>query len=189
MDEVWKPVNGYEGAYEISNLGRVRSLDRIIPRPGQAPERHKGRVLTPIRKTTGYLRVTLREGNRASQATIHSLVAQAFIGPRPSGADILHLDDDRTNNRLDNLRYGTRSENNIQIMEHGRKIGRAKLTLQDVDDIRRRLEQGESGYCISKDYGVHSCTIYRIRDGKTYGWYEGGEADAGEPCASKPICI
>lgn len=189
MEEIWKPVPGYEDAYEVSNLGRVRSLDRMCLGKDGRYELHKGRVLKQETLWNGYLQVDLRTGGKRKHRTVHSLVAAAFIGPRPKGYDIAHADGNRANNTADNLTYETRASNLHGTYNYGGRQGPGKLSLAEVDDVRSRIERGESCYSIAKSYGLHPTAVYHIRDGRSFAWYEGGEADAGEPCASKPICI
>lgn len=117
--ESWRPIAGYEDAYEVSDLGRVRSVPRVVnagPPPGKRAIPAK--VLTPTLANNGYLQVTLRR--RALM--IHSLVAEAFIGPRPDGLETCHNDGDSHNNRLSNLRYDTISSNRKDTVLHGRNM-------------------------------------------------------------------
>ena len=98
MDEEWRPVPGYEGRYEVSNLGRVRySVIRIVK---------------PIPIKNGYLSVSMRdsEGKKKTHL-IHRLVLSTFTGPCPEGLEARHLNDKNTDNRLDNLEWGTRLQN------------------------------------------------------------------------------
>lgn len=114
--EEWKPVPGYEGHYEVSSEGRVRSLRRELYSDRWAGYRTiSERILkaTPG-GTIGYLSVSLRLNRQRKTHAVHTLVAAAFLGPRPEGMDVMHADDDPQNNRLANLSYGTRSENNYQ---------------------------------------------------------------------------
>ena len=101
-NEVWLAVAGYEGAYEVSDLGRVRSL------PGG--QRH-GKVLKPGRLGRGYLCVSLCVNGVVHRVYIHHIVAAAFIGPRPEGMDVCHGPTGFTDNRAVNLRYDTRHAN------------------------------------------------------------------------------
>jgi hypothetical protein len=119
--ELWRWVPGYEGIYEVSNMGRVRSVDRLLYHYNwRAKEKRahkaKGRMLRPGKASHGYFTVALGRGN---SRTIHSLVAEAFIGPKPEGCEVLHADGSRDNNHISNLRYGTRSENNLDAVKHG----------------------------------------------------------------------
>lgn len=111
--EKWLPAVGWEGFYEISSAGRVRSL----PRRGTP-----GVVLKPAAmKPYGHLHVDLWARGGHETRTVHSLVAEAFIGQRPDGHEVRHLDGDAANNRWpDNIAYGTSSENGYDVVRHGR---------------------------------------------------------------------
>ncbi len=106
MTEVWRPILGFEGQYEVSNRGRVRSYRRSA----------KGKLLAPGKASHGYYTVSLGRNN---SRTLHSLVAEAFIGPKPDKCEVLHNDGSRTNNCVENLRYGTRSENIFDAVKQG----------------------------------------------------------------------
>ena len=104
--EVWVAVEGYEGLYEVSNKGRVRSLDRYAS-TGSGTRLCKGRVLTPIRNNKGYLQVILFKGGRARHFLLHRLVAAAFC-ERPKGCNIVnHKDCNPGNCEASNLEYTT----------------------------------------------------------------------------------
>ena len=118
MDEVWKPVKGFEGYYEVSNLGRVKRLDRYDYGCGYA-RFYKGRILKNLTyKTTGYLHVQLCKSGTIVNKSVHRLVAETFI-PNPYNLpQVNHKDEDKSNNVVDNLewcsslynsRYGTKN--------------------------------------------------------------------------------
>lgn len=122
--ERWLPVVGYEGYYEVSNLGRVRSVTREITQIGKAYNYYKrtfqGRVLKLIERTDGYLSVSLSLRGESSRRCVHQLVCEAFIGARPSHmSHTRHLDGNRKNNNLSNLTWGTPSENVADAIDHG----------------------------------------------------------------------
>lgn len=109
--ERWRVVPGYEGLYEVSDAGRIRSTRRR----GTA-----GGLLThKVTKRGGYLTVSLLRGCEQTTRPVHSVVLEAFVGPRPHGVEIRHLDGDPTNASLANLVYGTRSENGLDKRAHG----------------------------------------------------------------------
>jgi hypothetical protein len=112
--ETWRPIPSCPG-YEASNLGRIRSVARVVMRRNGSPCPRKGYVLSPKRQY-GYLRVTLVE--RKSRL-VHDLVLEAFIGPRPPGADACHANGKRDDNRLANLRWDSRSANMRDAVRHG----------------------------------------------------------------------
>lgn len=115
MEEKWVPVMGHVG-YEVSSLGQVKSLDREIVTKSGVKKRVKGRLLKPGTTSNGYQLVVLNKKSRL----VHHLVMEAFVGPRPPQADIRHWPDtDKSNNRLDNLSYGTRHENIMDSVAAG----------------------------------------------------------------------
>ena len=110
--EEWRPVVGYEGLYEVSSHGRVRSLDRVTTYMDGRRVAYQGRVLALSDNGYGYAVVTLSRGRRDKKVRlVHSLVMESFDGPRPTGFDICHRDNDKRNNRPENLRYDTREGN------------------------------------------------------------------------------
>ena len=113
QSEEWRPILGWEGKYEVSNLGNVRSLPRVVQRSDGETRRLSGRMLRPgtSKGRDKYLRVGLCRNGELCMHKVHLLVAEAFIGPRPDGLVCRHLNDDPADNRVENLRWGTVSEN------------------------------------------------------------------------------
>lgn len=128
--ERWLPVVGYEGAYEVSDQGRVRSLDRLQrisrSRDGRMPHLRdlEGRVRQQSLNSNGYCQVNLSLDGRRHIARVHVLVLEAFTGPRPDGMEGCHGNGERTDNRLVNLRWDTRESN---FLDRAR-AGKAKRT-------------------------------------------------------------
>lgn len=105
----WRPVPGYEGLFEVSDDGRVRSITRVI-KSGLGKRTLKGRELKPSTHAKGYKLVSLRANNKRRSTAIHILVAEAFLGPRPDDSWVVtHIDGNPTNNRPDNLMWVTRA--------------------------------------------------------------------------------
>lgn len=117
--ERWRPVVGYDGQYSISTLGRVRSDERFIENSRGTKRLIHPRILKPAADRRGYLYVNLWRGNRGITAYIHRIVLEAFVGPLPIGFEVRHLNGQNTDNRLENLKYGTRSENHLDSVRHG----------------------------------------------------------------------
>jgi hypothetical protein len=118
--EQWLPVVGFEGSYEVSDHGRIRSLDRAISIPGRGLRQLKGRVLAQTPDTGGRLTVDLRSNRVRRVARVHCLVLEAFVGPRPTPSmEGLHFDDNLINNHLTNLRWGTSTENSHDCVRNG----------------------------------------------------------------------
>lgn len=141
--EEWKSVYGYEGKYEISNLGRVRGLDRLVDgRPNEPQRRWKGRILK-IGIREGYPYVALNHGEKQS---IHRLLMAAFVGP--SDLWVNHINGIRTDNRLENLEYVTPKENTAHAIRTGLMTPSgehhplARLRTAQVLELRRLASLG-----------------------------------------------
>ena len=121
MPERWLPVVGYEGFYEVSDLGRIRSLPRLTVWRNGRKRHYPGKILNPyISPRDGYARTPLSvQGVRSSPLLVHCLIAEAFLGPCPEGQEVRHLDGDPANNVLTNLKYGTHGENERDKVRHG----------------------------------------------------------------------
>jgi hypothetical protein len=118
-EEDWRPVPGFEGLYEISASGDVRTIARILRRRNGRKYTVAPLLRKPVPNRYGYLGVRLSKDGATFPKEIHALVALAFLGPRPAGADIRHLDGNKVNNSASNLKYGTRSENILDAVAHG----------------------------------------------------------------------
>ena len=124
MIEEWRPVVGYEGLYEVSNTGIVRSVDRYVKTCYEAYKLHKGKILSPGKSKLGYLQVSLCNNGKIHQIKIHRLVAQAFL-PNPDNLpEVNHRDENPGNNNVDNLEWCTRKYN----VNYGTRNIRAKET-------------------------------------------------------------
>ena len=100
IKEEWRPVRDYEGLYEVSNFGRIRSL-----------KFGKTKVLKPGKRRRGYLFVTFLKNSKKKHHSVHRLVFEAFNGKIPDGFEVNHIDENPSNNRLDNLNLMTHKEN------------------------------------------------------------------------------
>lgn len=122
--EIWKPVVGYEGSHEVSDRGKIRSLGRIIPHRNGGTRKYKGKLLKQTKLSNGYMAIRLHVNGVGKTMYAHRIVLEAFVGPCPDGMETCHKDGDPTNNKLDNLRWDTSSENNldqVRIGTHGMK--------------------------------------------------------------------
>lgn len=173
--EEWRPIEGFEGCYEVSSEGRVRSLSRTIIRRDGKPLTLHGMVLDAKPNSRGYPRVTLSAQGHPAWRTVHSLVAAAFLplppGPIGSGIDeytVNHKDGDKTNNRVINLEYVTGANNVLHAREaglldvRGSKNGRAKVTPELVREIRGLYAQGARQVDLAEMFGIDQTNISRI---------------------------
>jgi NUMOD4 motif/HNH endonuclease len=167
--EKWLPVVGYEGLYEVSNCGRVRSLARNVR--SKNPNKFylkPGRILVLVPSRYVYLDVCLSDKDgRSKSHRVASIVTAAFIGPRPGGLQIDHKDGDKQNNCVWNLRYVTPKANKgagnyTQRHPSGEDNGFSKLTKQDAVEIRRLALEGMSQKEIGKIFNIHQTHVGKI---------------------------
>ena len=119
MKEIWKDIINYEGLYQVSNKGRIKSLNY--------KNTQQIKILKQYKSTTGYLRTCLCKNGIVKFFSIHRLVAQAFIDNRNDLLEVNHIDGDKQNNNINNLEWCTRSENNIHAIKNNlRKSKRGK---------------------------------------------------------------
>lgn len=119
-EEAWKPVLGFEGLYEVSDQGNVRSLNRTIPHGnGSSVRSLQGRTLQATPNQRGYLTVALWADGAERRKLVHRLVLEAFLGPCPDGMEGCHRDGNRTDNRLARLRWDSHSENMRDVNRYG----------------------------------------------------------------------
>ena len=170
MNELWLPVVGYEGLYEVSDQGRVRSLDRRVEN-GTRLQFWKGRLLfTNI--WGSYLKVVLCRNGRMKNFHIHVLVAEAFHGLRPEGLVVNHIDENKLNNNAANLEWVTYKQNlnhskaaYLAALPRGSRHGRSKLNESQVRAIRL---DNRSNVAVAKEYGVTDGTVSHIRTRTTW---------------------
>jgi hypothetical protein len=170
--EKWLPVVGYEGLYEVSNCGRVRSLARTLNQFGEnggGTYIREGKMLSPFPSNYGYLCVSLfaAEGHKMRQKHVAHLVAEAWIGLRPGGYHIDHKDGDKKNNAVWNLRYIPPKENaNAGNFDRNTPQGEdragAKLSNADIIEIRRLKTEGMRNKDIAQIFKVSRCHISNI---------------------------
>ena len=125
MKEIWRDVKGYEGVYQVSSFGRVKRVKT-------------NRVLKGCKDNRGYLRVNLSKDSVTSTNTLHRLVAEAFITNQENKPDVNHIDEDKTNNSINNLEWSTRKEN-CNYGTRNERIGK----LQSIPIIATNIKTGE----------------------------------------------
>jgi len=163
--EIWKDVPQYEGYYQVSNLGRVKSLTRLVPSNGGFWKR-PGVILKPYPNPRGYLWVSLLKNGVEKRRQVHRIVMEAFVGPSKQWVN--HVDSNPKNNRFDNLEYSSPLENSIHAWtanrfpsRKGEKNGRSKLTDLERKEIQDKLKT-HSRRELAKMYGVSKPTINRL---------------------------
>jgi hypothetical protein len=175
--EEWRSVAGYEGYYEVSSLGSVKSLARVVTyRRNDGTARTKTIreiILTGQLTWCGYRSVLLSRHNKATPRTVHSLVCEAFHGPRPGGFWVAHNDGDPSNNRASNLRWATPTENSADTTAHGRRRVGVEHKLHVLSEAEAMAIRDAPKYwgcvaALAERYGVSTQTVKLIRSRKAW---------------------
>lgn len=183
--EIWKDIPGYEGVYQISNIGRVKSLSRYVAR-GRAKNPN---VLLPERilaikiNRGGYQVVHLRT-NKNLYPTVHKLVAMVFIDNPLGKPTVNHINGIKADNRVENLEWSTHSEQMIHAIETGLYVqpdiskyttrGSAnpisKIKEEDIPEIKRMRESGATYKSIGEHFGLGISQVFRICKNQSWNW-------------------
>lgn len=171
--EEWRAVPGFEGYYEVSNLGRVRSVLRVVARNDGRTTTIQSRIMGLHNNGRGYIAASLSRDNKARMHYVHRLVLMAFVGNPEEGQEANHIDFDRSNNRLSNLEWVTGLEN----VHHSRRAGRtgegerhhaARLTETDVREARLLYANGWSQSKLAAKYGIRRESMRDIVNRKVW---------------------
>lgn len=168
--EIWKDVPGYVGKYQVSNLGNIRSLDRIVVGGKWGSYIRKGTPISRFDDGSGYWYVNLSNGTCARKTAVHRLVLLAFVGEPEEGMQACHCDGSRSNASLSNLRWDTGKANMADKIAHGttqrgERSPQAVLSLQQVQEI---LSCKDSSIKMGARLGVASSTIRAVRLGQNW---------------------
>lgn len=182
--ESWLAIPGFEGLYEVSDQGRVRSLNRTTARKDRWGRPSQIRVAGGLLKPSpfgksGHVCVNLWSDGQGVCRQIHRIVLETFVGPRQAGMECRHLNGVADDNRLANLVWGTRSENmadRTRLGEHNPHLGEARpnavLTEKIVRTIRVEKAQGCGGSEIARRLGLNINTVFGVLGGRNWSWVE-----------------
>lgn len=131
--EIWKDIPEYEGLYQVSNLGRVRSLDRFISQSAglgksSYKKKIKGKLMSPAPNGSGYLQVNLCRNNNRKKCFVHRVVYECFIGPIPEHKEVNHINHSKIDNRVKNLELSTRQQNMRKMFIFYNKLKAEKVS-------------------------------------------------------------
>jgi hypothetical protein len=182
--EAWRPVPGFEGIYEVSDHGRVRSLERTCLK-GYGERIVKERILSGKPRRYGYTSYVLRKDGKSFSVHGHILVMRAFVGLPKPGQIVCHNDSDGSNNCLENLRYDTAKSNSADRIgagtsSRGERHPQAKLTEDDVISVRTRHAAGERITSLAREYGIEPSGISGVCAGRLWR-HVGGPITKPEP--------
>lgn len=175
VKEIWKPIKGYEGCYEVSNLGNVKSIDRWVIYKNGIKHYHKGKMLKPTTSHSGYLKVILYKNRKPKNRKVHRLVVEAFIPNSNNLPEVNHKDENKLNNKIDNLERCTREYNNNYGTRNMRvAISQSKQVYQydlkgnlikiwnSIMEIERNLNYNNSN--------ISACCLKKIKTAYNYVW-------------------
>lgn len=147
----WLPIKGYEGLYEISDTGEVRSVDRILPVTNQSDRLVKGKILIQrANKQVQYKQLFLWKNNKGTFFYVHRLVAEAFIPNPENKPEVNHIDGNRQNNLVSNLEWVTSGENSLHASKTGLRVYTNRLTKEEFLDCLYDVINGESYQSLSE---------------------------------------
>ncbi len=163
----WKDIPGYEGYYQASRCGQIRSVDRVIETRRRCNYNLKGRIISLSENELGYLVVVLCRQCKAKSFKVHQLIALTWIGPRPDKMEVCHGELDRKNNSVGNLRYDTRSANQLDCRRDGHGKHRPVRRSDGLEFTNIAMAAEFTG-CLQN----HITTVCRGRRNKCggYGW-------------------
>jgi hypothetical protein len=174
MEEIWKDVVGYEGYYQVSNFGRIKSVDRIKHYSNRKASFLKGRVMSSSKNACGYERLDIRKDNVKKQFLLHRLIAEAFIPNTDNKPEVNHINGIKDDNRVCNLEWVTHDENmkhaynmGVGTARRGSDNGLSKLAEIDVYNIKYNLHFVNTPH-LTKIYSVSKSTIEKVRSNRSW---------------------
>lgn len=174
MEEIWKNVVGFEDFYMVSSNGRMISKERIVKRKKMGDFLQKESFINGS-VYHGYIKVTLRKNGIKKNKFMHCLIAESFLGIKQDGMEVCHNDGNRKNNRLDNLRYGTRSDNTKDAIKHGThftpfsKKGSERSYAKINEQIAKYIKESkDSSGVLAKKFNVSRALISNVRNKKSW---------------------
>lgn len=179
--EIWKDIQDYEGFYQISNIGRVKSVFRVVSRCNKRQHSVKALIRQQWVNKKGYLVTNLCVNKKRQFFSVHRLVANAFIKNPENKAEVNHKHGVKTDNRAIELEWNTHQQNMAhasmtKLMPMGEKSCKAKVTQYQVIEIRKMLASGVGQKVIADHFGVGSNLIWAIAEGKTWRWLQDGQS-------------
>lgn len=178
-EEKWLDVKGFEGLYQVSNTGKIRSVDRLILKNNNRHARFKGQLLKPVTDRNGYRRIVLCKNKEKKTLSVHRLMAIAFIPNPLNHKQVNHINGIKDDNRLENLEWCTPSENILHAFRiglgnsglkgrNGERHPSSKLKTQDVLKIKQLLRQKQTNVAIAAKFNISEKAISDIRIKRTW---------------------
>lgn len=172
MEEIWKEIKDYEGLYQISNIGQVKSLKRMVVRNNNRPQLVEEKILKPTVNKNGYMFICLYKNGVKKRCQVHRLVAEAFYGEIPKGMQVNHINEIKSDNRLENLNlmtpkentnWGTAIQRRIEKLINGKK---SKSVLQIDKNTNKVIAEFPSIREVERQLGISNSHISKCCLGK-----------------------
>lgn len=185
MTEEWLPIPGYEGYYEASSFGRVRSVDRVVAGKSNSIQNRPGHILTRRFDSKGYALVTLSKNGQSSSAKVSRLVAKAFL-PNPFNFPVVnHKDENKSNDAADNLEWCTYSYNSRYGTAIARRSAKRRIPVVQLDFSGNEIANYDGAICAELETGIDHSHITRCCRGKLkqtggYVWKYANKYEQGE---------
>lgn len=175
QEEIWRPVKGYEGLYEVSNRGRIRSVDRWVTDEDGIKRFRKGKILKPGPDKKGYLHVGLGRNGKKRFFLVHRLVAMAWLDNSEGKPQINHIDEDKSNNDVSNLEWTTAKENTNWGTGCKRSAASRSKAVQALDPETGQVVMKYSSTMEAERNGFNSsnisaCCLGKCRTHKGFAW-------------------
>lgn len=163
ITELWKDIKGYEGLYQVSNMGRVKSLDRTVALKSGSKRIIRGRILKPSLKDNGYLQVILyNNSDKRKNFYVHRLVCEAFYENPEDKPCVNHIDEDKTNNTASNLEWCTYKENS----NHGTRTARTSKPVGQYSTDGTLIKVWQSAHDVERQLGFRNTHISEVARGE-----------------------
>lgn len=149
MEEIWKDVVNFKGYYKVSNLGNVKSVARVVYKSGKYKYNYKSKIMKQGTDNKGYKTVGLSKDNKSFPKKVHILVAESFLNHKPNGNMMVvdHINNDKSDNRLSNLRVVTNRENYIRSIKET-KSGAVGVTLRKNGNYSAKIKINNEVFCL-----------------------------------------
>ena len=176
MIEIWKDISGYEGLYQVSNLGRVKSLEKWVQNHGKL-QHHPEKIKKLCIKPNGYLTLQLYKDNKPKNCHVHRLVAEAFLPNPDNKSTVNHINGDKQDNRAANLEWSTYTENNKHAYDTGlndenhRRNRKGSCAVEQYDEDMNMIKTYPSMREAARQTGI-DCAAISL--GIKKGWKFGG---------------
>lgn len=172
--ERWVPVVGFEQLYEVSNHGRVRTVEHVVLRSNGVPQTIKARMKTATTRRDRRRMVTLSSNRKSRVYLVHRLVAFAFLGSPQGNQQVNHVDGDPANNNLSNIEWVSPKENINHALDtgliknYGERQHGSKIKVSDVSQVISMARDGTKQRDIAASFGIHQSQVSRVISGKAW---------------------